>query len=384
VTSLCATLVGIIPAPAPPPALAQLSTIEGRAYFGINRSIPIQVSMPNRAGGPQAAPPQTAPIDEPEAKPIIKPESPTSENVPMPPPATQGEVRIDLFEPGREEAIATAPVLPNMQVDLATLFPVLWAGPLPRLRYAQLVIAGEQVGAPLVLQPMVSEARAQLIDPKSRQVWFRDPATNEDNFKPRDCQIVWVSEPPANSGLRIYVDKHVTFDTSLGELEFRLRPDAAPNTAWNFRELARQGFFTDIIFHRIVPTLASGHPFVVQVGDPTGTGDGGPGYSIDLENSTLPHDFGVLSMARADDPDTAGSQCFIALSREGTQRLDGKYTTFGDLIRGIETLLALSKVPVKDQRPIDPPMLKSARLSDAPPYAKRSQRVQRPAEKPAR
>jgi peptidyl-prolyl cis-trans isomerase B (cyclophilin B) len=349
-------------------ALGQLSTPGGRAYFGVNRPIPILVTVPKPAGA-------AAGTDTPA-------QDPAAPDAPITPIA--GEVRIDLFEVGRDGAVATAPVLADVPVDLAGLFPVLWQGPMPKLRYAQLVVGGQEVGAPLVLQPMMSEPRAKLVDPKSRRVWFRDPTTNEDNFRPREGVMEWVTEPPAYAGLRIYADQHVILETSLGEMEFRLRPDAAPNSAWNFRELVRQGFYTDIIFHRIVPTLASGHPFVVQMGDPTGTGDGGPGYSIDLERSTLMHDFGVLSMARSDDPDTNGSQIFIALSREGTARLDGLYTAFGEMVRGTETLVALSKVPVKDQRPADPPILQSARLVDAPAWSARPARVQRPVERPSR
>lgn len=362
------------------PASGQLSTIDDRAYFGVNRPIPIQVSVPKAgpASAPEAAPAGQAPADPPEpAAPAAPGEAPAA------PPST-GEVRIDLFEVGRDGSVATAPVLADTAVDLAGLFPVLWKGPMPKLRYAQLVVGGREVGPPLILQPMLSEARAKLIDPKSRRIWFRDPATNEDNFRPREGVMEWVTEPPAYAGLRIYVDQHVIFETSLGDLEFRLRPDAAPNTAWNFRELVRLGFYSDILFHRIVPTLASGHPFVVQVGDPTGTGDGGPGYSIDLERSSLLHDFGVLSMARSDDPDTNGSQVFIALSREGTARLDGLYTAFAEMVRGTDTLVALSRVPVKDQRPADPPILKAARLVDAPAWSARPPRVERPVERPSR
>ena len=354
------------------PAWGQLSTIKDRAYFGVNRPIPIQVMVPKAEVVPAPEAPAEAPKEgEPPAAPtqVVKP---------------AGEVRIDLFEVGREGTVATAPVLADLPVDLAGLFPVLWQGPMPKLRYAQLVVAGKEVGAPLVLQPMISEARAKLVDPKSRRLWFRDPTTNEDNFRPREGVMEWVTEPPAYAGLRIYTDQHVILDTSLGEMEFRLRPDAAPNSVWNIRELMRLGFYNDIIFHRIVPTLASGHPFVVQVGDPTGTGDGGPGYSIDLERSNLPHDFGVLSLARSDDPDTNGSQIFIALSREGTARLDGLYTSFGEMVRGTETLVALSRVTVKDQRPVDPPILKSARLIDAPSWSSRPARVVRPVERPGR
>lgn len=315
-----------------------------RVYFGVNRPISMTVEVP-------------------EGK--------------------TGEVRIDLFESGKDQPVSTAPTAEG-PVDLATLFPVLWSGPLPRLRFAQLVVGGEQIGAPVILQPMVSEQRAKLVEPKTRQLWFKDPNTNAENFPAKSATIEWVTEPPAYSGIRAYVDKNIIFETSMGDIEFRLRPEEAPNTCWTFRELVRGGFYTDIIFHRIVPTLPSGHPFVVQVGDPTGTGDGGPGFSIDLENTGLKHDFGILSMARSDDPDTNGSQIFIALSREGTQRLDGRYTAFGEAIKGTDTIMSLSKVPVKDQRPNDPPVLKSAKLVDAPPYSQRPGRVQRPVEKPTR
>jgi cyclophilin family peptidyl-prolyl cis-trans isomerase len=327
-----------------------------RAYFGVNRPIPMKVVVPEGKAGLEGK---------------------------------TGEVRIDLFDSSREgsDAEATAPALAGV-VDLSTLFPVLWKGPTPRLRYAQLVVGGEQVGPPVVLQPMVTPAQGELIRTTTRggevvrERWFKDPETNADAFDPKEGSIVWVPEVPAYSGLRAYVDRHVVWDTSLGEVEFRLRPDAAPNTAWNLRDLTERGFYTDIIFHRVVPALKDGNPFVVQVGDPTGTGDGGPGYNVDLENSTLPHDFGVLSMARASDPDTNGSQVFIALSREGTARLDGKYTAFAQAVRGAEVIVAISKTPVMGDRPNDPPVLKSARLVDAPAYAKRVGAVKRPVEKP--
>lgn len=320
-----------------------------RTYFGVHRPIPMKVSVP-------------------EGK--------------------AGEVRIDLFDPAKEggEPETTAPALAGT-VDLSTLFPVLWQGPTPRLRYAQLVVGGEQIGAPVVLQPMVTPAQGELIRTTTRggevvrERWFKDPETNRDAFDPKEGQIVWVPEVPAYSGLRVYVDKHVAVQTTLGDIEFRLRPDAAPNTAWNFRDLVERGFYTDIIFHRVVALLKDGNAFVVQVGDPTGTGDGGPGYNLDLEKSSLGHDFGVLSMARAADPDTNGSQVFIALSREGTMRLDGKYTAFAQAVSGAEVIVALSKVEVTGDRPKDPPVLTAARLVDAPPYSKRPRPVARPVEK---
>src|SRR5258708_35830605 len=119
-------------------------------------------------------------------------------------------------------------------------------------------------------------------------------------------------------------------ETSLGDIELAMRPDEAPNTVWNFLTLCAGGFYTDIIFHRIkAVNPATRSPFVIQAGDPlqrkdvpaeaTGAGEGGPGYWINLEPSKLPHDFGVVSMARKSDgslPNLAGSQFFISLSRK--------------------------------------------------------------------
>jgi peptidyl-prolyl cis-trans isomerase B (cyclophilin B) len=180
--------------------------------------------------------------------------------------------------------------------------------------------------------------------------------------------VLFQPSPAAYSGIRAWTDQHVVFDTTLGMIEFRLRPDHAPNTVRSFLDLVEGGFYQDIIFHRIVPKLPSGAPFVLQVGDPTGTGDGGPGFAIDLEPSRLPHTFGVLSMARDSQPDTNGAQVFIALSREGTQFLDGKYTSFGEAVAGADTILALAAVPVKDNRPVNPPVLRSVTTKPAPAF----------------
>ena len=110
---------------------------------------------------------------------------------------------------------------------------------------------------------------------------------------------------------------------------------------------------------------SKGHPFVIQGGDPTGTGSGGPGWWLPIENSSLQHEFGVISMARAADPDSAGSQFFICLSREGTARLDGQYCAFGETIEGDDVIRAISSTPLADPssgKPIDPPKIKTIRL----------------------
>ena len=162
---------------------------------------------------------------------------------------------------------------------------------------------------------------------------------------------------------------------------FRLRPDVAPNTVWHIRELARGGFYTDIPFHRILPTHRSGKPFVIQAGDPTGSGSGGPGVFIDLEPSDLEHKFGVLSMARTGDPDTNGSQFFVALSREATVHLNGLYTAFGEAISGADAIIAIEQTPLADARmgsPVEAPRIISAELIDAAPFGTGPKAIERP------
>jgi peptidyl-prolyl cis-trans isomerase B (cyclophilin B) len=114
-----------------------------------------------------------------------------------------------------------------------------------------------------------------------------------------------------------------------------LYPETAPETVKNFVELVEKGFYDGTIFHRVIPG------FMIQGGDPDGTGTGGPGYCIKGEfaangfKNHLKHDRGVLSMARAMDPDSAGSQFFIMVAN--SPHLDGQYAAFGKVVEGIET-----------------------------------------------
>ncbi len=124
----------------------------------------------------------------------------------------------------------------------------------------------------------------------------------------------------------------VTFETSRGIMRAELYPDIAPNTVCNFISLVKSGFYDGTIFHRVIPG------FMIQGGDPDGTGMGGPGYSIKGEFSQngfkndLKHKRGVLSMARSSMPDSAGSQFFIMVA--DAPHLDGAYAAFGKLIEG--------------------------------------------------
>jgi peptidyl-prolyl cis-trans isomerase B (cyclophilin B) len=134
--------------------------------------------------------------------------------------------------------------------------------------------------------------------------------------------------------------------TSEGEMVVHFWTDAAPNTIENFTKLARSGFYDGTIFHRIIKG------FMIQGGDPSSKdpakenhyGEGGPGYQIKAEFDQHKHERGVISMARGPDPDSAGSQFFICLAP--VPRLDGKYTTFGKLIKGDDVLEKISNTPV--------------------------------------
>lgn len=332
-TAMAATVLLLAPA-----ADAQLTP--DRTYYGIDREIPITVNLPGGA---------------------------------------EGEATIAVFNE-RGDRVAQANVLAG-RVDLATFFPILWGQQQPVVLFAQLYTSAESdaaadaetpIGAPLVLQPLVSPRRAEVTQSLAS---FRR-ARQRAEWRWNDDAYV-----PFFSGMRIYEDKLVKMNTTEGEIVFRLRPDVAPNTVWHIRELVRGGFYTDIPFHRVLPTHPTGKPFVIQAGDPTGQGTGGPGVLIDLEPSTLVHDFGVLSMARGDDPDSNGSQFFVALSQEATVHLNGSYTGFGQAVSGAETIIAIEQTPLEDQRmgrPANPPRIVSAELIDAPPFGTGPEPVQRP------
>lgn len=129
-------------------------------------------------------------------------------------------------------------------------------------------------------------------------------------------------------------------NTELAPIEIELYPEIAPNTVRNFVSLVESGFYNGIIFHRVIPG------FMIQGGDPQGIGIGGPGYSIKGEfaangfKNDLAHTRGVISMARAMDPDSAGSQFF--LMHRDAPHLDGQYAAFGKIISGIETVDAVA------------------------------------------
>ena len=126
-------------------------------------------------------------------------------------------------------------------------------------------------------------------------------------------------------------------ETTLGNIELEFLADKAPGHAKNFKDLAKKGFYDGTTFHRVIPG------FMIQGGDPNSKskdksnhGMGGPGYSIKAEFNNTPHDRGIVSMARSQDPDSAGSQFFVVV--KDSHFLDNQYTAFGRVVKGMDVV----------------------------------------------
>ncbi|HZJ57138.1 MAG TPA: peptidylprolyl isomerase [Clostridia bacterium] len=155
-----------------------------------------------------------------------------------------------------------------------------------------------------------------------------------------------------------------------GDIVIELYPEKAPETVANFVSLVEDGFYDGLTFHRIIPG------FMIQGGDPEGTGTGGPGYSIKgefadngFEDNDLKHLRGVISMARSQHPDSAGSQFFIM--HDDSPHLDGAYAAFGKAIKGMDVVDAIAKTPT-DMRdyPTEAQVIKKATVQLPPDYEK--------------
>jgi peptidylprolyl isomerase len=137
------------------------------------------------------------------------------------------------------------------------------------------------------------------------------------------------------------LENTLLMETTKGPVTIRLRPDLAPNHVKRIKELAREGFYNGIVFHRVIDG------FMAQTGDPTGTGMGGSGKKLKAEFSPAPHLRGVCSMARANDPNSADSQFFICFA--DARFLDGNYTVWGEVTDGMQAVDKLKRgEPVKD------------------------------------
>jgi peptidyl-prolyl cis-trans isomerase B (cyclophilin B) len=190
-----------------------------------------------------------------------------------------------------------------------------------------------------------------------------------------DVVVAWKDIPGANCALKIAPDAskvdlgsldlgktRVVLVTNLGEMTLSFRPDKAPRHVENFLKLCKSGFYDGTKFHRVI------RDFMIQGGDPNtkddskpdSWGQGGPGYAVDAEFNDVRHVRGTLSMARSNDPNSAGSQFFVV--HKDAPHLDGKYTAFGNIEKGADTLDRIANVAVggpQRSTPVEPVVLLS-------------------------
>ena len=169
--------------------------------------------------------------------------------------------------------------------------------------------------------------------------WFSN--NNNENISGESGEMPSV----ANKYAEVEKNPVVTMEMMSGDIvKIELYPKIAPTTVENFISLINSGFYDGLTFHRVIPD------FMAQGGDPSGDGTGDPGYSIYGEfsengfDNDLTHEIGVISMARADDPDSAGSQFFIVTNEQSYLSLDGKYAGFGKVIEGMDAVYGIVNV----------------------------------------
>ena len=150
---------------------------------------------------------------------------------------------------------------------------------------------------------------------------------------------------------------NATLHTNHGAIAVELHDEDAPKTVENFLKLARDGFYDGVIFHRVIPD------FMIQGGDPTGTGSGGPGYTFEDEFNQHKVVRGALAMANA-GPNTNGSQFFI-VTTDAAPWLDGKHTVFGTVVEGMDVVDAIESTSTDaSDRPLEPQAIERVDLAD--------------------
>ena len=166
---------------------------------------------------------------------------------------------------------------------------------------------------------------------------------------------------PANASSK----EVAVIETDFGRIVFEFLPDKAPGHVENFKKLARSGFYNGTTFHRVIPG------FMIQGGDPnskdddrSNDGTGGPGYTINAEFNSVSHVRGIVSMARASDPNSAGSQFFIVVAKSSF--LDGKYTVFGRVTEGMDVADKIVNVPTDaNDNPLTKVVMRSVTIQNA-------------------
>jgi len=169
--------------------------------------------------------------------------------------------------------------------------------------------------------------------------------------------LLWVAMLAGGAGSAL-ADEIAVIETKFGNIELEFFEDKAPGHVKNFKTLAKTGFYNGTLFHRVIPG------FMIQGGDPNTKkpdrsmhGMGGPGYNIKAEFNNTKHDRGILSMARAQDPNSAGSQFFIVV--KPAYFLDGKYTAFGKVTKGMDVADKIVNAPRDgNDNPLEPISMK--------------------------
>ena len=186
----------------------------------------------------------------------------------------------------------------------------------------------------------------------------QSPATNANG-----CPT---SQPAA---LAAGEQRQIVMTTSMGEITLLVEADLSPIAVGNFVALAECGFYDNVIFHRIA-YMEDGTPFVIQGGDPTGTGSGGPGYFIKDEPVVGTYRRGVIAMARSSQPDSQGSQFFVILDDAAAVPLESArtYAILGEVISGMDVVDAIAALERNgEDRPIDPPKIISTTVTPSAP-----------------
>jgi peptidyl-prolyl cis-trans isomerase B (cyclophilin B) len=187
-------------------------------------------------------------------------------------------------------------------------------------------------------------------------ITFAGPACKEGGKGKGDQSLL---DKPVNELTPGDMNKMIAvIETNHGTIRFKFFPEKAPNHCRNFIKLARDGFYDGLIFHRVIKG------FMIQGGCPEGTGRGGPGWNVDAEFSDIPHKKGTVSMARAADPNSAGSQFFICLGRQ--PHLDRNYTAFGQVIEGLEAVDEIGSLPIdRRDKPVQDAVMKKVYIEMA-------------------
>lgn len=171
-----------------------------------------------------------------------------------------------------------------------------------------------------------------------------DQRNVEPTEHPAGVGVGWPANYPLGGDSLVTFTIHQDSVGFFGEITFELYPDSAPNHVRNFKFLVNSQFYDSTIFHRVI------NGFMIQGGDPTGTGTGGAGWTLYSEFNGILHERGILSMARKPDPNSASSQFFIC--QVATPHLDHTYSVFGRVIEGIEVVDTIAETPVNGTVPV--------------------------------